>query len=147
MDTLDTLAATLPASPESLSQWAAVLLYIMGLCKNPAIIALLANIALLQVVEGLDRFLPEKFHVEGTKELDHRVRFFIAWILTIPMVYAACWLGKLEFRGDNGLFAFMSGPVAAILNTYVLKKVGIDLDKWANGNAATPPAPPAPPAA
>jgi len=127
MNTLDTLA---PTTAGQVAQWADYIEQGMMLLLNPALIAVVLNVILLQVIEAFDRFLPASFCKPGTKEVDHGIRFALAWILTVPMTAVACWLMVIPFRGTTAGFSLLAGPVAVAVNVKILKPLGLDLNRW-----------------
>ena len=140
MNVVDTLA---PTTAGQVAQWADYIEQGMMLLLNPALIAVVINIVLLQVIEAFDRFLPASFCTEGTHEIDHGIRFALAWIATVPATALACWLMQIPFRGTTAGFSLLAGPVAFVVNGKVLKPLGLDLDRWFGDGPTAPPAPPA----
>lgn len=126
MNEIDTAAAGIKGVAEQLG----VISTAMTIMLHPAFIAIVVNTGLLWAIEAFDRFLPESLCKPGTKEVDHRIRFVLAAVLTIPCMWGAMYLMSQPFRGANAGYALMSGFVGLAINALILKRIGLDLDKW-----------------
>lgn len=136
MDMIDTLPANAQAVADKLN----LVTTAMTIMLHPAFIAIIVNTALTWALDAFDRFLPPAFWKKGTQEIAHPIRFVLAAVGTIPCMWAAMFLMKLPFRGENAGYALMSGFVALAINELLLKKIGLDVDKWCGDEDA--PAPP-----
>lgn len=132
------LVDTLPANAKQVADQLNTVATAMAVMLHPAFIAIFTNTLLLWALDAFDRFLPAALLKPGTKEIDHRIRFILAAVLTIPTMAVAMFLMEQKFRGANAGYAILSGPVALFLLT-VLKRVGFDLDKlWSADDEAKP---------
>lgn len=94
------------------------------IASMPAILSVASAIAVTQVVKALD-------HVVW-RHLARREVWAVAWLLNIPLFALWCWLLAVPFRGENAALGIVSGIAAPII-TALLKRVGVDLDRWIGG--------------
>ena len=126
---MDTLPAALQSNQTN--DWITAVASAMTLLLNPALIAIVLNIGLVQAVEAFDHLPIFKwFWMRDTQDVNRARGFVIAWALTLPFMGVTCWLMGLPFRGVNAGFAILSGPVAFVISELILKKLGLDLSKW-----------------
>ena len=105
------------------------------LASAPAALSVVSSIALTQAIKAFDHVL--------WRHMKPKEVWALAWLGNIPLFYLWCKGLDIPFRGENFALAVISGVASPIL-VALLKRIGIDLDKWFGGDDDETPTPPKP---
>ena len=94
------------------------------LASAPAALSVVSSIAVTQLIKAFDHAV--------WRHLKPKEVWALAWLANIPIFALWCWGLGVPFRGENFALAIVSGVASPFL-VALLKRVGIDIDKWVGG--------------
>jgi len=94
------------------------------LASAPAALSVVSSIAVTQVIRAFDHTV--------WRHLKPKEIWAIAWLVNIPIFAVWCWGLGIPFKGENFALAVVSGVASPFL-VALLKRIGVDLDKWFGG--------------
>lgn len=101
----------------------------LNAAATPAIIAVVIAIGIAQAIKALDHLLPTWTHKPGTQNIKSGLVIVAAWVLTAILFPFVCLGLGAPVKGINFGLGILAGVAAPII-VGMLKRVGLDLDKW-----------------